>query len=179
MGETGPGKWSILISDPRADSLFAGEAGGHCVQRVPSNGKGAKHTSYVAVTVSPLITHNVIFRECDLEESFQRGAQKAGGQNVNKVCSAVRLRHKPTGLEVLINGRDQGRNRQIAREALAGKVKEWAKSQHTRAAYAGAGRGDKVRTYNLKDRRVTDHRNGAKCNQPELILKQGRFELLR
>lgn len=121
----------------------------------------------------------VALRECDLEETFQRGSQGAGGQNANKVCSAVRLRHKPSGLEVLINGRDQVRNRRTARECLAGKLAQWAKGHQSRAAYAGAGRGDKIRTYNLIDNRVTDHRNGAKCHRPEMVLEEGRFELLR
>lgn len=177
--ETGPSKWSFVSINQRAADLFERERGGHCVQRVPSNGKGHKHTSYVVVMVSKLITRCAEMRECDLEESFQRGSQGAGGQNANKVNSAVRLRHKPTGLEVFINGRDQIRNRATARQALAGKIEQWTKSQQTRESYAGAGRGAKIRTYNMQDRRVTDHRNGAKCNQPDLILKGGRFELLR
>ncbi len=90
----------------------------------------------------------------------------------------MRLRHKPSGLEVAIGGRDQSVNRQTARECLAGTLAQWAKGQHTRAAYAGAGRGDKVRTYNLIENRITDHRNGAKCHRPELVLEEGRFELL-
>lgn len=176
--ETGPSKYSFVCRDPKARELFKDETGGHCVQRVPSNGKGAKHTSYVTVMVTNLTkaTHNV--REQDLEESFQRGHGK-GGQHQNTTDSAVRLRHKPTGLEVFINGRDQGVNRKTARQALAGKLEAHVKSQEVRPAYAGAGRGSKIRTYNLQDKRVTDHRNGAKCNQPELILRQGRFELLR
>ena len=117
-------------------------------------------------------------RESDLEESFQRGHGK-GGQHQNTTSSMVRLRHKPTGLEVVINGRDQGTNRQTARQALAGKIEAWTKAQETRADYGGAGRGSKIRTYNLADHRVTDHRTGAKCSQPDLILKSGRFELLR
>ncbi len=147
---------------------------------MPSNGKGAKHTSYVVVMVTLLRpVKNTALRECDLEESFQRGSQGAGGQNANKVNSAVRLRHKPSGLEVLINGRDQIRNRQTARECLAGKLAAWVKNQQTRASYAGAGRGEKIRTYNLADNRITDHRNGAKCHRPEMVLEEGRFELLR
>lgn len=125
-----------------------------------------------------MVKRNAEMRETDLEESFQRGHGK-GGQHQNTTDSAVRLRHKPTGLEVFINGRDQGVNRQTAREALAGKLDLWTKNQDVRAAYEGAGRGSKIRTYNLQDRRVTDHRSGAKCHRPETILKEGRFEVLR
>lgn len=117
-------------------------------------------------------------RECDLEESFQKGHGK-GGQHQNTTDSAVRLKHKPSGLEVFINGRKQVANRQTARECLASKVREWSKGQQTRASYSGAGRGEKARTYNLIENRITDHRNGAKCHRPSMVLDEGRFELLR
>lgn len=130
------------------------------------------------MTVSRLKVQTAEMRECDLEEIMQRG-KGPGGQAVNKIASAIRLRHKPTGLEVFINGRDQYNNKKTARLALAGKLDQWLHSQETRDAYAGAGRGQKVRTYNLQDSRITDHRNGAKCHRPEMVLKEGRFELLR
>lgn len=178
LGETGPGKWSMVCNDTLAYSIFAREAGGHCVQRVPRNGGGAKHTSYVTVVVSKLVVRSGSLKEADIEETFQRGHGR-GGQNVNKVSSAVRVKHRPTGLEVFINGRDQIKNRQIARQALAGKLDTYLKAnQQSRAAYAGAGRGDKIRTYNLQDRRVTDHRTGVKVHSLDQILKEGRFEML-
>lgn len=156
------------------------EAGGHCVQRVPPTERsGRRHTSFVNVTVNLLRAPQVAtMRESDLEEVFQRFSGR-GGQAQNKVCSGVRLRHKPTGLEVTISGRDQVFNRRIAREALAGKLRAHQEAQRTRSAYAGAGRGDgKIRTYNLIDNRITDHRNGAKCHRPEMVLEEGKFELL-
>lgn len=180
LSEEGPSKWSFTIADPRAIDLFEGEAGGHCVQRVPHTERGGRrHTSFVAVMVTLLKPVKTMeLREGDLEEVFQRGHGK-GGQHQNTTDSAVRLRHKPSGLEVFINGRDQIRNRTIARECLAGKLVEWTRSQQTRASYAGAGRGEKIRTYNLMDNRITDHRNGARCHRPELVLEEGRFELLK
>ncbi len=180
LSEEGPSKWSFTISDRAAIDLFMPEAGGHSIQRVPHTERGGRrHTSYVAVSVTLLKpVKTVEMREADLEESFQRVGGK-GGQHQNKVSSGVRLKHRPTGLEVLIKGRDQSVNRQTARECLAGKLAQWAKGQQTRASYAGAGRGDKIRTYNLIDNRITDHRNGAKCHRPEMVLEEGRFELLR
>ncbi len=120
----------------------------------------------------------VQMKETDLEESFQRFGGK-GGQHQNKTSSGVRLKHKPTGLEVSISGRDQSVNRQTARECLAGKLAAYAKAQQTRASYLGAGRGEKARTYNLIENRITDHRNGVKCHSPSRVLEDGQFELLR
>ncbi len=180
LSEEGPSKWSFTIRDRRAIDLFQDEAGGHCIQRVPPNERaGRRHTSYVTVVVTPLKTQKVVtLKECDLEETFQRFGGK-GGQNQNKVCSGVRLRHKPTGIEVTISGRDQGQNRMTARSCLEAKLVQWSKSQQTRAAYSGAGRGDKIRTYNMIDNRIVDHRNGVKCHRPEMVLDEGRFELLK
>jgi peptide chain release factor 1 len=179
--EAGPGKWSFIVPGA-AFELFLNESGGHCVQRVPPTERaGRRHTSYVHVATTVLRREKVVtLRECDLQETFQRGSQGAGGQNANKVNSAVRLRHKPTGLEVFINGRDQIQNRATARQLLSAKLREHERAQQTRAAYGGAGRGDgKRRTYNLIDNRVTDHVTGAKCHRPEMVLEDGRFELLK
>lgn len=162
----------------KAESLFSGESGVHCIQRVPRNGKGKKHTSYVSVNVTRLMTSTHTLNEHDLEESFQRGHGK-GGQHQNKTDSAVRLRHKPTGLEVFINGRSQMANRKTARACLAGKIDELLKKNISTKVQHRPGRGDKIRTYNLTDSRVTDHVTGAKCHYPPDILKAGKFELLR
>ena len=171
---------SFFIPNPDAYSSFAPEHGGHCDQRVPANDRhGRRQTSYVSVVVTNLTTYGYTLREQDLDEQFQRG-RGPGGQNQNKVSSAVRLRHIPTGLEVFINGRNQNTNRVTARACLSGKVKAWCENRNTerRPAYAGAGRGAKIRTYNLVDNRISDHRTGLKCHRPELVLRDGRFDLL-
>jgi peptide chain release factor 1 len=177
--ETGPSKFSFVCEELKAESLFDSEQGCHCVQRCPKNDRsGRKHTSYIAVVVTRLHNQNVGIKECDLEESFQRGHGK-GGQHQNKTSSAVRLKHKPTGLEVFINGRSQQSNRRVARLCLSGKVKQHITDSHNRTSFTGSGRGDKIRTYNFSDSRITDHRNGAKCHRPEMVMKEGRFELLK
>jgi peptide chain release factor 1 len=179
LEETGPSKFSFVCSDMKAESLFDSETGTHCVQRIPKNDRGGrKHTSYVAVAVTRLLQQNNDMKESDLEESFQRGHGN-GGQHQNKTSSAVRLRHIPTGLEVFINGRSQQANRRTARLCLAGKIKQFSCNTANSTNYSGAGRGDKVRTYNYADNRITDHRNGAKCHMIESVMKEGRFELLR
>lgn len=179
LEETGPKKFSFVCENPKAESLFDAEIGCHCVQRIPKNDRGGrKHTSYVAVVVTRLHQQNGQMVESDLEESFQRGHGN-GGQHQNKTSSAVRLKHRPTGLEVFINGRSQQGNRRTARMCLAGKIKRFLDSGIKPSEFAGAGRGDKIRTYNLADNRVTDHRTNAKVHHPDNILKQGKFELLR
>jgi peptide chain release factor 1 len=179
LEETGPTKYSFVCEDLKAESLFEGESGCHCVQRIPKNDRGGrKHTSYVAVVVTRLHSQNTDMKETDLEESFQRGHGN-GGQHQNKTSSAVRLKHKPSGLDVFINGRSQQSNRRIARICLAGKLSELVKNGKSQSTFAGAGRGDKIRTYNLADHRITDHQTGAKCHMPDSIMKSGRFELLK
>jgi len=182
LGEEGPSKWSFTLRGKAAFELFEPERGGHCIQRVPHTERsGRRHTSFVAVVVTPLRPEKTVrMEERDLEESFQR-VSGPGGQAQNKISSGVRLHHKPTGLEVLIKGRDQSINRQTARECLRGKLAahEKERAQAGRATYGGAGRGDKIRTYNLIVDRIVDHRNGAKCHRPQLVLDKGQFELLR
>lgn len=128
--------------------------------------------------VTRLHSQNGQMIEADLEESFQRGHGK-GGQHQNKTSSAVRLKHKPTGLEVFINGRSQMANRKTARNCLSGKIKTFLESGKSSSQYGGAGRGDKIRTYNFSDHRISDHRSNKKVHLPDLIMKDGKFELLR
>lgn len=113
-----------------------------------------------------------------------QGGSGPGGQHQNKTDSAVRMTHKPTGLQVFINGRDQQRNRREARRILTAKVYDYFQRQHN-AAYdaerrkqiGDGGRGDKVRTYNFINSRVVDHRLGRKTKQIKRVMK-GELDLL-
>jgi len=141
----------------------------------------------VSVAVLPLPPENIIkpLPEKELDIKFQTGKQHAGGMNVNKVNSACRMKHIPTGLSVFINGRDQGANKKEALRVLTARVnelrrnKEYAEySDLRKSQHDGGGRGNKIRTYNYLENRAVDHRFGIKVKNVAAIIKKGQFELL-
>lgn len=143
------------------------ETGVHRVQRVPETEKsGRVHTSTASVAILPIRKKTTIeIAPSDIEVEFSRAGGK-GGQNVNKVETAVRLTHTPSGLVVRCTSeRSQGRNREKAMSILLSKL-EQRKEEEEAKKYAGArskqiGTGDrseKIRTYNILQDRITDHR---------------------
>ncbi|MBV8762670.1 MAG: PCRF domain-containing protein [Deltaproteobacteria bacterium] len=150
-------------------ALFAGETGGHRWQRVPpTERRGRVHTSTVTVAVLPEpAPHEVIVREADLEWHTMR-ASGSGGQHLQKTDSAVRVRHKPTGLEVRCETeRSQSANRETALRVLRARLAEAAREQvlgaraDERRRQVGSGqRGDKRRTIRTQDDHVVDHIDG-------------------
>ncbi len=143
------------------------ETGVHRVQRVPATEKnGRVHTSTASVAILP-IRKKVLFEinPADLEMEYSRSGGK-GGQNVNKVETAVRLIHKPTGLDVRsTNERSQLANREKALMILTAKIlqlkeeEEAKKYSGERKNQIGTGdRSEKIRTYNYSQDRITDHR---------------------
>ena len=143
------------------------ETGVHRIQRVPATEKqGRVHTSTASVAVLPIRpAANSGINPADLEITFSR-AGGAGGQNVNKVETAVRILHKPSGLFVRSQAeRSQQRNREKALEILASKLSALQEEEAAKKLSAerknqiGTGdRSEKIRTYNVLQDRVTDHR---------------------
>lgn len=155
------------------------ESGVHRIQRIPKTEKsGRVHTSTASVAILPIVeAHQVEIKDSDLEVTFSR-AGGPGGQNVNKVETAVRITHKPTGIVVSSRTeRFQHANREKAMEVLRAKLFEIEQAKTTgsvgdlrREQIGSADRSEKIRTYNFPDDRITDHRIGKKFHNIEKIL---------
>ena len=150
-----------------AYETFQYESGVHRVQRVPvTEAQGRIQTSTATVAVLPEVkAHQVEINEADLDWQFTR-AGGPGGQNVNKVSTAVRLTHKPTGLVIFVREeRYQARNKEIALDLLRSKLwqaeeeKRLGALSDQRSEAIGRGmRSEKIKTYNFPQNRLTDHR---------------------
>jgi peptide chain release factor 1 len=176
----------LKIVGDKVWQAFCNESGKHCVQRCPPTDRNSRrHTSIVVVAVLPLpdkaIAGSLNLRDIDIKT---QGGSGPGGQHQNKTDSAVRMTHRPTGIQVFINGRDQQRNRRDALRILTAKVHEHHQSlrnekyaAHRTHQIGDGGRSNKVRTYNFVDSRVVDHRLGTRTKQIKQVMK-GRFDLL-
>lgn len=169
----------IKVKGPGSYTSLRFEAGVHRVQRIPKTERyGRVHTSTATVAVLPEIEEREIYiNPGDLTWEFYR-AGGHGGQNVNKVSTAVRLYHKPTGLVVSAQQeRFQEQNRRIALSLLRAKlweISEANKMQSIDAARQLIGRGmraEKIRTYNFPQNRLTDHRIGKSFHNLEDIIE--------
>ncbi len=169
---------TIKLKGPSAFDLLKNESGVHRVQRIPATEKrGRIHTSTATVAVLPEIKESEVqINPDDIEVQFFR-AGGHGGQNVNKVSSAVRITHKPTGLVAASQQeRTQVQNRQIAMDILRSKLweveqeKKQAEMAHHRSAIGTGDRSEKIRTYNYPRDQVKDHRVGKSWGQLETIL---------
>ena len=188
----------LEIDSPGAYRILRCEAGVHRVQRVPATeSKGRTHTSAASVLVLPSIpsenaqdTGELGFNDPksdyyidtkDVRTDVMR-AGGAGGQHVNRTESAVRLTHTPTGTVVMIQDqRSQMKNREQAWRLLRSRIAQQRReareeeiARMRQGAGAGkAGREDKVRTYNWREQRVSDHRSGLDLRNLDEVLEGG------
>lgn len=156
------------------------ETGIHRIQRVPATEKsGRVHTSTASVAILPIRKKTKFeINPADLEIEFSRSGGK-GGQNVNKVETAVRLTHKPTGLVVRSTAeRSQNANKEKALIILSAKLEEMQREEEERKYAADrkeqvgtAFRSEKIRTYNFLQDRITDHRLNKNWHGIENIMK--------
>jgi len=176
---------SLKIKGEGAYKKLQFEAGVHRVQRIPATERyGRIHTSTATVVILPQIPESEIkINPKDIEfQTFRASSQ--GGQNVQKVNTAVRLIHKPTGtVSSCQTQRYQEQNRKIALEMLRAKIwqkeeeKKRAKIDQQRRSAVGRGmRSEKIRTYNYPQNRVTDHRLKKKFRLEDII--EGKLEKL-
>jgi peptide chain release factor 1 len=168
--KTDLGGYKEAVFEIRGQGVYAHlryETGVHRIQRIPATEKsGRVHTSTASVAILPIRKkHKIEINPADLETEFSR-AGGAGGQNVNKVETAVRIIHKPTGLDARSQvERSQNANRERAMAVLLAKLEQYEEEKEakkyaaTRAEQIGTGdRSEKIRTYNILQDRLTDHR---------------------
>ena len=170
---------SALISGPSVYSKLKYESGAHRVQRVPvTETQGRVHTSTATVLVMPEVEEfEMTIDQKDLRVDIYH-ASGAGGQNVNKVATAVRMVHLPTGIKVeMQEERTQQKNRDKAIKLLNTKVFDYYqqieldKQNAERKSTVGTGdRSERIRTYNFPQNRVTDHRIGLTLQKLDSIL---------
>ena len=166
------------ITGPTVFDELKFESGVHRVQRIPATEKrGRVHTSTATVAVLPKIENTKVnIRPEDVKVTFVRSGG-AGGQNVNKVSTAVRLVHKPTGIVIAISQeRTQYQNREIAMEILRSKlweIEEGKKIKEVAGYRSAIGRGmraEKIRTYNYPRNQIKDHRVNKSWGNLDVIL---------
>jgi peptide chain release factor 2 len=178
--EVGLDSVTLHVKGPYAFGYLNTERGTHRLARVsPFNAQGKRQTSFATVDVTPEFEETTLeIPEKDIEIVPFVRASGPGGQNVNKVATAIRVTHKPTGIQVVASTyRDQPQNKRQALAVLQAKLElleEEKREKEIAAATGGAverGWGTQIRSYVLYDNRVKDHRTGFEVMNPEAVLR--------
>ena len=184
--EVGIDNLTLHVKGPFVFGYLSCERGTHRLARVsPFNAQGKRQTSFATVDVVPELDEtSVEIPDKDLDITAFARSSGPGGQNVNKVASAIRLVHKPTGLMVVSSThRDQFQNKRQALELLQAKLELLAdEKREADIAEASGGKlehrgwGAQIRSYVLYDNRVKDHRTGVEAN-PVDVLDRGKLDV--
>ena len=172
---------TLLVKGPYATGIMNCEVGVHRLVRIsPYDANARRHTSFSSVDVTPFFEGEndaIEIPDHDLEIIAFVRSSGPGGQNVNKVASAIRVTHKPTGLQVVCTSeRSQVQNRALALNLIRAKLQRLEEAKRDAELYKLYGEkgeisfGSQIRSYILDDRRVKDHRNNHETFQPDRIL---------
>src|SRR5436305_9392109 len=177
----------LHVKGPYTFGYLRAEAGVHrLVRPSPFNAQGKRQTSFASVDVVPEFEEadaDIEIPEKDLDiVAFVRSAGP-GGQNVNKVASAVRITHIPTGLQVTCSvERSQQQNKRLALALLTGRlelIEQAKRDEELKKLYGEKGAiawGNQIRSYVLDDRRVKDHRTSVETTRVEDVLDKGELD---